>query len=49
MKFDAHYQNTTIDPPELVLFIRHLPNLTPNELEYMTDINHMPADSEAGH
>ena len=34
---------------KLVLFIRHLPNLTPNELEYMTDINHMPADSEAGH
>lgn len=34
---------------KLVLFIRHLPELTPMELEFMTEVNHMPADSEAGH
>ena len=34
---------------KLVLFIRHLPELTSKELEFMTEVNHMPADSEAGH
>lgn len=34
---------------KLVLFIRHLPELTPMELEFMTEVNHMPADAEAGH
>jgi len=34
---------------KLVLFIRHLPELTPMELVFMTEVNHMPADSEAGH
>ncbi len=34
---------------KLVLFIRHLPELTPMELEFMTEVNHFPADSEAGH
>ncbi|MEO8098279.1 MAG: c-type cytochrome [Acidobacteriota bacterium] len=34
---------------KLVLFIRHLPQITPMELEFMSDVNHMPADSDAGH
>lgn len=34
---------------KLVLFIRHLPALTPLELEFMTEVNHMPVESEAGH
>lgn len=33
---------------KLVLFIRHLPKLTEQELEFMTEINQMPADSEQG-
>lgn len=31
---------------KLVLFLRHLPKLTTQELEFMTEINHMPADAE---
>lgn len=27
---------------KLVLFIRHLPELTPNEIEFMTEVNHLP-------
>jgi mono/diheme cytochrome c family protein len=34
---------------KLVLFIRHLPKLTKRELEFMTEINQMPGDSEQGH
>lgn len=34
---------------KLVLFIRHLPEVTPMELEFMTEVNHIPADAEAGH
>ncbi|HVZ19155.1 MAG TPA: c-type cytochrome [Terriglobales bacterium] len=34
---------------KLVLFIRHLPELTPLELKFMTEVNHMPVESEAGH
>lgn len=35
----------------LVNFVRHLPNLTPEELEYMREVNHLPSESrhpEAG-
>jgi mono/diheme cytochrome c family protein len=32
---------------KLVLFIRRLPKLTTQELEFMTEINHLPADAEA--
>lgn len=34
---------------KLVLFIRHLPQITPKELEFMSEVNHMPADAEQGH
>ncbi len=34
---------------KLVLFIRHLPHLTPSELEFMTEVNQMPTDEESGH
>jgi mono/diheme cytochrome c family protein len=34
---------------KLVLFIRHLSQVTPMELEFMSEINHLPADSDAGH
>lgn len=32
---------------KLVLFIRHLPKLTPEERKLMNDVNHLDADSEA--
>lgn len=31
---------------KLVLFLRRLPKLTARELEFMTEINHMPADAD---
>ena len=34
---------------KLVLFIRHLPRITPQELEFMSEVNHMPAEPEQGH
>ena len=34
---------------KLVLFIRHLPQLTTTELEFMSDVNHMPVEAEQGH
>ena len=34
---------------KLVLFIRHLPGITPQELEFMSEVNHMSNDPEAGH
>ena len=34
---------------KLVLFIRHLPQLTTSELEFMSDVNHMPVEAEQGH
>ena len=34
---------------KLVLFIRHLPQLTTTELEFMSDMNHMPVEAEPGH
>ena len=34
---------------KLVLFIRHLPQITPQELEFMSEVNHMPAESEQSH
>lgn len=34
---------------KLVLFIRHLPKITPQELEFMSEVNRMPAEPEQGH
>ena len=34
---------------KLVLFIRHLPQITDKELEFMSEVNHMPADPKQGH
>lgn len=34
---------------KLVLFIRHLPQITPQELELMNDVNHLTAEPEHNH
>ena len=40
---------TDEDNWKLVLFIRHLPRITAKELEFMSEVNHMPVEPEQGH